>query len=149
MCCPITRTSAGPAHGHRVVLVVPKREREEWRLQGKAVLLGASLGASPPPGRRMRSPMIAEAQRIYRTFLSRAALVPFLLGDPAQPVALQRGERRRIEPGGGVEDNNARGGGVEHAVDDTLLSGQIAATTRKIIRGSCSEPFFASRAILA
>ena len=87
MCCPATRTSAGPAHGHRVVLVVPKREREEWRLQGKAVLLGASLGASPPPGRRMRSPMIAEAQRIYPTFLSRAAQVPFLLVRSAQPVA--------------------------------------------------------------
>ena len=42
-------------------------------------IFGAALGASEPPGLRLRSSMIAQAQRIYRTFLGRAAQVPFLL----------------------------------------------------------------------
>jgi hypothetical protein len=32
-----------------------------------------------------------------------------------------RGDGWRIEPGGGVEDNPAPSGGVEHAVDDTAM----------------------------
>ena len=34
-------------------------------------------------------------------------------------------ELRSIEPGVGVEDNAARGGGVEHAVDDDAMKVQV------------------------
>ena len=44
--------------------------------------------------------------------------------DAQQPLAhalLHRGERWRIEPGGDREDDSARGGGVEHAVEDDAV----------------------------
>jgi hypothetical protein len=44
-----------------------------------------------------------------------------------QPLAharLHRGEGWRIEPGGGVEDNPGRGGGIEHAAHDDAMKVQ-------------------------
>ena len=38
---------------------------------------------------------------------------------------LHRGDGWRIEPGGGVEDNPACSGGVEHAVDDDAMKVQV------------------------
>ena len=44
--------------------------------------------------------------------------------DAQQPPAyalLHRSDGVRIEPAGGMEDDPARGGGVEHAVDDDTV----------------------------
>jgi hypothetical protein len=48
--------------------------------------------------------------------------------DAQQPPAhalLHFGEGWRIEPGGGMEDDPARGGGVEHAVDNHTMEVQV------------------------
>ena len=48
--------------------------------------------------------------------------------DAQQPpghALLHFGEGWRIEPGGGMEDDPARGGGVEHAVDDHAMEVQV------------------------
>ena len=45
-------------------------------------------------------------------------------------LLLHRGEGWRIEPGGGMEDNPARGGGVEHAVDDDAVKVQVGIERR-------------------
>ena len=40
-------------------------------------------------------------------------------------LRLHLGDGGGIEPGGGMEDDPARGGGVEHAVDDDAVEVQV------------------------
>ena len=49
---------------------------------------------------------------------------------PPAHALLHRGEGLLIQPGGGMEDDPARDGGVEHAVDDDAVEVQVGIQRR-------------------